>query len=266
MMLNIERRITFVIAKEGIATWKLHRLKALSSIFSATVTLQNITTAMASNAEHCLKTMGLGCKENDLCQLWIKGADAELACMVLTSFVTEVFYLISTPHKRKRHASQSAIEQHTAFQLPFALNYTFQALSVGEGLEKTAIIDKLSRALNTAMAPVLLSAMLKREALSSTCIGNAIAIPHIMQEGIETPAIAVLRLHHAIPWGGNLGDVRVVIALLIPATAPLNVVKAFTQITRSLLDKNSCELFTNTVESEAIKAIIFHFLTKKMPA
>lgn len=260
--MNIERRITFVIGKEGLATWKLNRLKALSSIFSAIVILQNITTAMSSSAEHCLKAMGLGCKENDLCQLWIKGADAELACMVLTSFVIEEFYLISTPHKRKRYPPDPDIEKHVTFRLPFSMNYSSEVLANSELLDKTMLIDRLSRALDRRMAPVLLTSMLKREAISSTSIGNGIAIPHIMQEGIDAPAIAVIRLDKRIAWGGNLGDVCIVIALLIPACATLEVVKAFTQLTRSLLDITTCELLTNTAESVAIKAIIFHLMAK----
>jgi len=265
-MMNIERRITFVIGKEGLVTWKLNRLKALASIFSSIVILQNISTAMSSSAEHCLKVMRLGCKENDLCQLWIKGNDAELACMVLTDFVIETFYLISTPHKRRGGTSESGIERHVTFHLPFTLNYSFEALPQSDRLDKSAVMDRLSRALHRSSAPMLLNAMLKREAISSTGIGNGVAIPHIMQEGITTPSIAVIRLDKAIAWGGNLGDVRIVIALFIPASEKREMVKAFTQLTRSLLDSRTCDLLTSTVEPDAIKAIILHLMANSKMA
>lgn len=264
--MNIERRITFTIGAEGFAAWKLIRLKNLSSYFRSVIILQNITTTEASNTEHTLKVVSLGCKENDLCQLWIEGSDAELACMVLTDFIAEQFEIVNTFHKCKAHHSKSIIENHPTFHLPFSLNYYFEAIQVNDGIEKNITLLKISTIFNKVMAQSLFKAMLKREKISSTGIGNGIAIPHIMIEGIAKPAVVVFRLDKPIDWDSNRGKINLIIAMLIPAPPSLNVVKAFTQITRALLEPVNCNLLTSTTEPEAIKAILFHIMARNNTA
>lgn len=264
--MRIERRITFVIGGEGFAAWKLTRLKTLSGYFRSVIILQNISTTEASNSEHTLKVMSIGCRENDLCQLWIEGADAELACMVLTDFIADQFEIVNTFNKRKTQHSKSIIEHHPTFHLPFSLNYHFEAIQVDYGIEKNILMSKISLAFNKIMAQSLLEAMLKREEISSTGIGNGIAIPHIMVAGIAKPAIVVFRLDKAIEWHSNLGKINLIIAMLIPAPPSLKVVKAFTQITRALLEPINCNLLTSTTEPEAIKAILFHIMARNKTA
>jgi PTS system nitrogen regulatory IIA component len=264
--MRIERRITFVIGGEGFAAWKLTRLKTLASYFHAIIILQNITTTEASNSKNILKMMSLGCKENDLCQLWIEGSDAELACMVLTDFIAEQFDIVNTFHKLKAHHSKSIIENHPTFHLSFSLNYYFEAIQIHHDIEKNILISKISRAFNKIITQSLFEAMLKREEISSTGIGNGIAIPHIMIEGITKPAMVVFRLDKSINWHSNLGKINLIIAMLIPAPPSLNVVKAFTQITRALLEPVNCNLLTSTTEPEAIKAILFHIMARNNTA
>jgi len=260
--MNIERRITFVIGGEGLAAWKLTRLKTLAGYFRSVIILQNISTTEASNSEHILKVMSLGCKENDLCQLWIEGSDAELACMVLTDFIADQFEMVNTFNKRKARRSKSIIENHPTFHLPFSLNYYFEAIQVDQGITKNILMSKISTTFNKTMAQSLLEAMLKREQISSTAIGNGIAIPHLMVEGIAESAIVVFRLDKPIDWHSNLGKINLIIAMLIPAPPSLKVVKAFTQITRALLEPINCNLLTSTTEPEAIKAILFHIMSR----
>ncbi|MFT6925142.1 MAG: PTS system nitrogen regulatory IIA component [Psychromonas sp.] len=258
----IERRITFVIGDDGFAVWKLTRLKTLAGYFRSVIILQNITTTEASNSEHSLKVMSLGCKENDLCQLWIEGSDAELACMVLTDFIADQFEIVNTSHKRSENYSNSIIKNHPTFHLPFSLNYYFEAIEVDDDIGKSILMSKISTIFNKVMAQSLLAAMLKREKISSTGIGNGIAIPHIMIEGITKPAIVVLRLDKPVDWHCNRGKITLIIAMLIPAPASLKVVKAFTQISRALLDPVNCNFLTSTIEPEAIKAIVLHIMAR----
>ena len=260
--MNIERRITFIIGNEGIVGWKINRLKTLSSFFYSVIILQNITTTKTTSTESTLKVMSLGCKENDLCQLWIEGSDAELACMVLTDFIAEQFEIVNTFYKHKAHHRKSIIENHPTFHIPFAINYYFERIQVHNGIEKNALISKISTVLNKKMSQRIFEALLKREKISSTGIGNNIAIPHVIIEGIEKPAMFVVRLDKPISWNSNLGEVTLIIAMLLPTPLSAEVVKAFTQITRTMLDSINCNFLTSTTEPEAIKAILFHIMAR----
>jgi PTS system nitrogen regulatory IIA component len=258
----IERRITFIIGSEGFVAWKINRLKILTNYFRSVIILQNITTGETTNPEHTLKVMSLGCKKNDLCQLWIEGSDAELACMVLTDFIDDQFEIVNTSHRHNEAHSNSIIENHPTFHIPFAINYNFEKIQVCLGVDKYSLISKLSTCLNKSMASVLFTSLLQREKISSTGIGHCIAIPHIMIEGIKEPSIAVFRLDKSINWSSNLGEVNLIIAILIPAPANYDVVKAITQLTRALLDPINCSLLETSLEPEAIKAILFHFMSR----
>ena len=128
--MTIERCITFIIGKERVAVWKINRLKKLTSFFRSVIIWQNITTAKTISAEHPLRVMSIGCKENDLCQLWIEGSDAELACMVLTDFIADQFEIVNTSHKRRVKQTNSVIENHLTFRLPFSIDYHFEKIQV----------------------------------------------------------------------------------------------------------------------------------------
>lgn len=259
----IEQSITFIIGNEGFPSWQLKHLKKLASFFRSIINIRNITTAKVINIEHALKVLSIGCKKNDLCQLRIEGSDAELTCMVLTDFISEHFDIVNTFHKYKEKNTLSIIEKHPTFHLPFSLNYSYERIPAHNELEKYALISKMSTALNKKMAHPIFKAMKQREDISSTGIGNNIAIPHLMIEGISTPAITIVRLDRAINWGSNLGNINLIIAMLIPASATLEVIRAFTKITRSLLDPIKCDFLTSTIEPEAIKAILFHIMAKE---
>lgn len=261
--MRIERRITFVIGSDGFAAWKLNRLKTLAGYFRSVIILQNITTREATNAEHTLKVMSLGCKKDDLCQLWIEGSDAELACMVLTDFIADQFEIINTSHKRSEDYSNSIIEHHPTFHLPFSMDYSFEDITLHSGINKTVLISKLSTTLNRKMAQAVYEAMLQREDVSSTAIGNNIAIPHVMLEGIEKPSLAVFRLNEPLEWQSKLGPVSMIIAMLIPAPPTMDIIKSFTQISRAMLDPDYCHLLTSTAEPEAIKAILLHTMAHR---
>jgi PTS system nitrogen regulatory IIA component len=258
--MSIERRITFIIDDEGFATWKIKRLKTLSDFFRSVVILQNITIGEMINTANMLEILSIGCKRNDLCQLWIEGSDAELACMVLTDFIDEQFTIVNTSHKKNENKTNSIIANHPTFYLPFKMNYAFDLIKVESGLEKNEVILKLSRSFTSSFSDVVFDALLAREAISSTAIGNGIAIPHIVVEGIVKPTISVIFLDKKIDWGGNFGQVKMIIAIMLPSPVSRDVIIAMTQLTRSLIDSVKCDLLTTSVEPEAIKAILFHFM------
>jgi PTS system nitrogen regulatory IIA component len=117
-----------------------------------------------------------------------------------------------------------------------------------------------------SMAQTICEAMLEREAVSSTAIGHQIALPHVIQEELRQPSIVVLRLNKPIDWQSRMGDVQLIIALLLPAPPGMNMIKAFTGISRTLLNPVYCHLLTSTAEPEAIKAILLHMMSRACPS
>lgn len=260
--MKIERRITFIIGTEGFAAWKLNRLKALSGYFRSVVILKNITLGRAVNAEHTLKVISIGSKDNDLCQLWIEGSDAELACMVLTDFVADEFEIVNTSHRPDAKFASNIIETHPTFSLDFKINYQYEEIAEGTELSKNALLFKLTKVVEEKVADNIYQALLKREEISSTCIGHQVALPHVMHCDIKKPELYVIRLSAMTDWHSARGDVALLIGLLLPAPPEMPVIKAFTQISKALLEEEFCNLLTSTHENEAIKAILFHTMAK----
>lgn len=267
----IERRITFIIGDEGIPAWKLNQLKTLAGYFRSVVVMLDVTYLRRANVEQTVRIMSLGCMPGDLCQLLIEGSDAELACMVLTDFLAEQFTLVKTSGKKKNRNAcsvDSDDEGNSTFYLPFEMKFTSQVL--GEGLAnedkasqaKEKLLARLCRMLNPEKSAVLLKLMLKREQVSSTAMGNGIALPHIMSAEIQQPAMAVIQMPRPIEWGSNRGPVTRLIAMTLPAPAQRPQTQAFVHFSQALLEPEYCHLLTGNNEPEALKAIILHTLSR----
>lgn len=260
--MKIERRITFIIGKEGFVSWKLNRLKALSGYFRSVVILKNITLGRTVNAEHTLKVISLGSKEKDLCQLWIEGSDAELACMVLTDFIVNEFSIINTSHGRDTKYDSTIVDTHPTFAPGFDIDYRYEQIAEGLELTKAALLFKLTTTVGEKSVENIHQALLDREAISSTCIGNGVALPHVMHEDVIKPELQVIRLASPTDWHSSRGDVFFLIALLLPASPEMPIIKAFTQLSRALLDEEFCQLVTSTYKENVLKAILFHTMAK----
>ncbi|MCW8329182.1 PTS sugar transporter subunit IIA [Photobacterium sp. SDRW27] len=268
----IERRITFIIGDEGIPSWKLNQLKTLAGYFRAVVVMQNVTRLGQAHVEQPVRVMSLGCMPGDLCQLLIEGVDAELACMVLTDFLAEQFTLVRTSGKKKNR-NACCIDSHDkgncTFYLPFEMRFANKVLEKKQAVvgkeacqAKKELLSLLCQMLAPEKSSVLLDLMLKREEVSSTCMGNGIALPHIMSPEIEQPAIAVIQLPQPVEWGSNHGPVTRLIAMTLPAPPQRPHIQAFAHFSQALIEPEFCRLLTENTEPEALKAVILHTLSR----
>ncbi|MGR5143201.1 PTS sugar transporter subunit IIA [Photobacterium sp. DNB23_23_1] len=257
----IERRITFTLDDEGLPAWKLNRLKTLAGYFRSIVVINNISQLRTANAEQAMRMMSLGSMPGDLCQLMIEGLDAELACMVLTDFVSENCYLISTDH---RLISQR--EEKGSIVLPFDYELSFlPSLSqfTVSSLVKADILTQISRQCapnQPDIANRLLEQMQAREAVSSTAMGNGIALPHILTPDIEAPTLVLAPLEQPLEWGPKRGPVSFVIGLVLPAPPQREYLLAFSSFSRRLLDPGFCQLLTENTRPEVLKAVVLNSL------
>ncbi|MEI8634160.1 PTS sugar transporter subunit IIA [Vibrio sp. PP-XX7] len=218
--MTIERRITFIVGEDGAAVWKLNRLKTLASYFRAVVIFKNVSNSRTSNAEKILSVISLGCQPHHLCQLWIEGSDAELACMVLTDLVAELFDIVNPVRQQKEGRCASEMINHPAMLLPFPLSYRSLRLPADPTRNKSALISRLSQMLDVDKAELVCQSLFRREAISSTYIGHGIALPHVMVAGVKQPALAVVQLDSAVDWHIRGGNVHTVIALLLRTHRP----------------------------------------------
>jgi mannitol/fructose-specific phosphotransferase system IIA component (Ntr-type) len=79
------------------------------------------------------------------------------------------------------------------------------------------------------------AALMEREGLGSTSIGNGFAIPHAKIQQLSRIAIAVARFEQAVPFGGDKGgDVGFAFVVLSPPDQPAAHLQVLSQIARVL--------------------------------
>lgn len=86
---------------------------------------------------------------------------------------------------------------------------------------------------------VILSALLERERLGSTSVGDGFAIPHCKCPGLHDIIVALGRLDQAVDFGGSAGQpVRFLFVVLSPPDQPAAHLQVLSQIARVLKRKD----------------------------
>jgi nitrogen PTS system EIIA component len=105
---------------------------------------------------------------------------------------------------------------------------------------KRALLHDLARRAASVLKvddDILFSALVKREELGSTGVGNGVAIPHVRLEQVKRPFGILARLQHPIPFEAIDGrPVDLVCLLLLPTEngqTPLNTLAAVARRLRS---------------------------------
>ena len=96
------------------------------------------------------------------------------------------------------------------------------------------IADRLAHRVGSSQGAVL-AALLRRERLGPTFIGDGVAMPHARLEGIAGPAVAVARLRRPVPFGSpDDAAVDLLFAVLWPKAHTKGFVPALARIWRLL--------------------------------
>jgi PTS system nitrogen regulatory IIA component len=80
----------------------------------------------------------------------------------------------------------------------------------------------------------IVTALLEREALGSTSVGDGFAIPHCKIHGLNRIAIALARLRTGVEFGGDNGSVSFLFVVLSPPDQPAAHLQVLSQIARVL--------------------------------
>ncbi|KXF81102.1 PTS sugar transporter subunit IIA [Enterovibrio coralii] len=251
----ITRRITFLVGEEGLAAWRLAKLKTLAAYFRSVTILSNLSQRKEASVEHPMRIMSLSALPGDLCQLLIEGSDAELASMVLTNFIDEHATLISGG---KRTVSFSPSDFVT---LPFV----FQRHRINASpLDKHALLAEFAKKVSAEEDiehETLFNALYKREGVSSTCMGNGIALPHVMIADVANAHILIASTAEPLDWMSNHGDVSRIVGLVLPTPPVREQIVAFSGFSQQLLDPEFCRYLTENADMDIVETIILHTLS-----
>lgn len=76
----------------------------------------------------------------------------------------------------------------------------------------------------------VIKAVLERERAMSTYLGGGLAVPHARVEGIEKPAVILIRSESGVPVKGRADRAHLIFVLLTPAGAPRSQVRLLARI------------------------------------
>ena len=103
----------------------------------------------------------------------------------------------------------------------------------------------------------VLAALLRRERLGSTYIGNRIAMPHGRLTGAERPAAAILRLGQPVDYATGDGDMAdLLVALVWPDTGSFDFVPTLARLWRRLRTPSVREALREAQSPEALHSVI----------
>ncbi|MDB6127077.1 MAG: glucose transporter subunit [Verrucomicrobia bacterium] len=113
-----------------------------------------------------------------------------------------------------------------------------------QGTKRTAALNEVARLLdgdpNIANFAGFYEELLARDRLDTTCLGNAIALPHARTEHVKQIVLAVGRCDAGIPFDANGEIVKLLFVLGTPKSKPgdyLAVVSALCKLLRDPADR-----------------------------
>ena len=121
-------------------------------------------------------------------------------------------------------------------------------------------ITELAAALETqlgALLPAARDAVLERERMASTGLGDEVAIPHAAVEGLKEPVLALGRAMHGIDFDAPDGrPARIVFLLMMPPHAFEQEVRVLASIARSVFDEAAREALLGAPDTAAVLRVL----------
>ena len=136
----------------------------------------------------------------------------------------------------------------------------FQALSQQSLLSKKRVFERAAEAMGGSLnlsSETIYRALLEREKLGSTAIGEGIAIPHCRINDCAVPAGCLVTLQEPIDFGSADGqDVDIIFVLLVPEEATEAHLKLLAALARSFSNAEVRERVRQTQDPEALKQLL----------
>ena len=136
----------------------------------------------------------------------------------------------------------------------------FQALSEQSLLSKKRVFERAAEAMGGSLnlsSETIYRALLAREKLGSTAIGEGIAIPHCRINECAVPAGCLVTLQEPIDFGSADGqDVDIIFVLLVPEEATEAHLKLLAALARSFSNAEVRDRVRQTQDPEALKQLL----------
>ena len=136
----------------------------------------------------------------------------------------------------------------------------FQALSEQSLLSKKRVFERAAEAMGAALnlsSETIYRALLAREKLGSTAIGEGIAIPHCRINECAVAAGCLVTLQKPIDFGSADGqDVDIIFVLLVPEEATEAHLKLLAALARSFSNAEVRDRVRQTQDPEALKQLL----------
>ena len=136
----------------------------------------------------------------------------------------------------------------------------FQVLSKQSLLSKKRVFERAAEAMGAALnlsSETIYRALLAREKLGSTAIGEGIAIPHCRINDCSEAAGCLVTLQEPIDYGSADGqDVDVIFVLLVPEEATEAHLKLLAALARSFSNAEVRDRVRQTQDPEALKQLL----------
>lgn len=136
----------------------------------------------------------------------------------------------------------------------------FQALSKQSLLSKKRVFERAAEAMGAALnlsSETIYRALLAREKLGSTAIGEGIAIPHCRINECAVAAGCLVTLQKPIDFGSADGqDVDIIFVLLVPEEATEAHLKLLAALARSFSNAEVRDRVRQTQDPEALKQLL----------
>ena len=136
-----------------------------------------------------------------------------------------------------------------------------------EASSKKNVLDKLSKLAEKDIkidSRILLEALIKREKLGSTAVGNGIAIPHANCPDIDKPKVFVALLSNSLDFNANDDQpVDIIFLLLAPDNSGSEHLQALALVSRLLRNKELTSKLRGCKNTESAFAVISQSVREK---
>ena len=136
----------------------------------------------------------------------------------------------------------------------------FQVLGRESLLSKKRVFERAAEAMGAALglsSETVYRALLAREKLGSTAIGEGIAIPHCRINECSEAAGCIVTLQEPIDYGSADGqDVDIIFVLLVPEEATEAHLKLLAALARSFSNAEVRDRVRQTQDPEALKQLL----------
>ncbi|CAE6918527.1 PTS system nitrogen regulatory IIA component [Vibrio sp. B1REV9] len=253
-----EYQITFFVDDTNASAHVAQPLYRVAKKFKSTLRIINITQNRTAELTRSLAVLQVGLQQGDLCQITAIGIDAELACFVIKDIVAEHFTVVGSQINYE-FSSQLAtrlpqICPPSEIQWHYAKAHT--------ELTKFECLKGLAQLIHPIHPDELILAFVKREERSSTCVIPGIALPHVMFDGVEHISVAVIANEKPMDWASKMGNVRLAIALVIPAKPTREQIITATNLTRNLLTDQMANRLLSTKSSVDLQALLMYAMSR----